>query len=65
MDNNICILIVSGDQNARQHCNVKIATLLFEIMAKFKYVGRTPTHQTLMYEEIKRKSSKFVTYKNV
>jgi len=56
---------VSREQNAGQNCNVKTAILYFENVAKLKYLGRTPTHQTWMYEEIKRKLSTFVIYKNV
>lgn len=51
---------MSRDQNAGQNCNVKMAILYFENVAKFEYLGRTPKHQTWLYEEIKRKLSRFV-----
>jgi hypothetical protein len=56
---------VFRDQNAGQNCNVRIGIVYFENVAKFEYLGRTPTHKTWMYEEIKRKLSGFVIYKNV
>jgi hypothetical protein len=47
--------LVSGNQNAGQKPDMKIANRSFEHASQFKYLGMTVTDQNLIQEEIKRR----------
>jgi hypothetical protein len=46
-------MLLSGQQNAGQNCDINIANRSFENVAQFKYLGTTATNQNLSKEEIK------------
>jgi hypothetical protein len=46
-------MLVSRCKKAGQNHSIKIAIRSFESVAKFKYLGTTPTDQNCMQEEIK------------
>jgi hypothetical protein len=45
-------MLMSRSQKVGQKHSIKIANRSFEGMAKFKYLGKTPTYQNCMHEEI-------------
>jgi hypothetical protein len=45
-------MLVSRDQNAGQHREIKIENRSFENVSQFKYLGTTVTNQNLIQEEI-------------
>jgi hypothetical protein len=46
-------MLMSRSQNIGQKHSIKIANRSFEDVAKFKYLGTTPTDQNYVHEEIK------------
>jgi hypothetical protein len=46
-------MLQSYHQNAGLNHNMKVVNRFFENVAKFKYLGRTVTNQSLIHEEIK------------
>jgi hypothetical protein len=46
-------MLMSRGQNIGQKHSIKIANRSFEDVAKFKYLGTTPTDQNCVHEEIK------------
>jgi hypothetical protein len=50
-------MLMSHCQNERQTCNIKVANIPFENVAKFKYLGTAETDQSLIYEETKTRSN--------
>jgi sorting nexin-29 len=48
-------MLVSRDQNAGQHRDIKIRNRSFENVSQFKYLGMTVTNQNLIQEEMKRR----------
>jgi hypothetical protein len=48
-------MLVTHDQNADQHWDIKIGKRSFANVSQFKYLGTTLTNQNLIQEEIKRR----------
>jgi hypothetical protein len=48
-------MLVSRDQNAGQHREIKIGNKSLENVSQFKYLGTIVTNQNLIQEEIKRR----------
>jgi sorting nexin-29 len=48
-------MIMSRHPNTGQYLNIRIANELFEKVAKFKYLGATPTNQNDIHDEIKNR----------
>jgi hypothetical protein len=46
-------MLMSRSQKAGQKHSMKLANRSFEDVAKFKYLGTTPTYQNCMHEEMK------------
>jgi hypothetical protein len=46
-------MIMSRRPNSGQNQNIRIANETFEKVAKFKYLGTTPTNQNDIHDEIK------------
>jgi hypothetical protein len=46
-------MVISQDQHAGQHHNIKISNKSFERLEKFKYLGTTLTDHYSIHEEIK------------
>jgi hypothetical protein len=50
-------MLLSRHQNEGQNHDITITNRSFENVAKFRYLGKTITYQSLIQEEIKRRSN--------